>query len=240
MFQIFGSGLHALAERKKRRYFLSLLGVLLADVGLTAIDPYFTRWVGHDFARDLLELEGSFVARIQSATAFFPVQAFFVWIYVLVYPLLMLHLLLVLHHEQSHLALRRFWWAFVLNYTLALPFYFFFPVTEVGWVEGSGAVPILETYFPSFMAQGRQFSGIDNCFPSLHTSLSVTAALVAQGGKNRRLATVCWLAASGIVLSTLVLGIHWGMDLIAGIGHAWLCVWLAKRLAGSPLPYSSR
>ena len=126
--------------------------------------------------------------------------------------------------------LLRFARAFVLNYLVALPLYLFFPVTEVGHFPGSGAVPILDAWFPDFMKSGRSFSGIDNCFPSLHTSLSVTAAVVAHASPNRALWRTTAAFAGLILLSTMVLGIHWAVDVFAGIPFGFLCVWLAEKI----------
>lgn len=235
---ILSYSLRSLRERKALLYFASLLSVLAIDVVLTAYDSAFTKWIGHDFSKEIFAIEGRFVASVQELFAANALRLTFVWIYVLIYPLLLLSVLLLLHYREDSFALAHFWWAFVLNYALALPFYLFFPVTEVGWIADSGAVAVLEETFSDFSQFGRQFSGIDNCFPSLHTSLAVTAAGIAFQARSRAFRIVTATAAGAILLSTLVLGIHWGLDLIAGLAHAALCLWLGKRLARSPLPYS--
>lgn len=228
--QILAYAVRSLGQRPVRVYFLSLLSVLAVDVALTALDAHFTAIVGHDYAAEILRLEGRTVAFVQAWSSPPAVRLFFVWVYVVVYPLLFLQLILVLHRQGETTALLRFARAFVLNYVLALPFYLFFPVTEVGHIEGSGATPILDAWFPEFMKAGRNFSGIDNCFPSLHTSLSVTAAVVALASSNRALRWTTGIFAGLIALSTMVLGIHWVADVAAGVPFGALCAWLGTKV----------
>jgi len=65
-------------------------------------------------------------------------------------------------------------------------------------------------------------------FPSLHTGLSVLAALYARKVDSRYANTVTALTV-GIVFSTLYLGIHWVIDAV----FAMLLVWVAYRFSQS-------
>jgi membrane-associated phospholipid phosphatase len=70
-----------------------------------------------------------------------------------------------------------------------------------------------------------------NVFPSLHTSLSITVALIAW--QTRRQYPL-WTAvsvpiAASVVISTMYLGIHWAIDVLAGALMAWVIVRLASR-----------
>jgi membrane-associated phospholipid phosphatase len=111
---------------------------------------------------------------------------------------------------------------------IALPFYFLFPVKEM-WAGNPEKVRLLvDLVSPAVMEAYRANSALDNCFPSLHTSLALTVAIVASRGEGRRAAAVLWILAVAVVLSTLHLGIHWLTDIGAGIV---LAIALGRRLS---------
>ena len=116
--------------------------------------------------------------------------------------------------------------ALFLNYLIAFPFYVFFPVNEV-WSSSSQVRPLMHEVYRSFEGEYRVFSGMNNCFPSLHTSLSLTMALLATLTPYKRLARVLQVSAGLIILSTLYLGIHWLTDVIGGVFTAVVAVSLA-------------
>ena len=65
---------------------------------------------------------------------------------------------------------------------------------------------------------------MNNCFPSLHTSLSISVALISIHSGYRRLALVISTSAAIIVFSTIYLGIHWLVDVVAGMAGALAAV----------------
>ena len=73
-------------------------------------------------------------------------------------------------------------------------------------------------------------SGLDNCFPSLHTSMSVTLALIAVRSKSRLFGQIVSVCAGIIVFSIFYLGIHWFLDAVAGTLLALISVKLARHL----------
>lgn len=102
-----------------------------------------------------------------------------------------------------------------LTYAISLPFFLFFPVPERWFYPESGAILLSDLWTSRLIEAFRPMSGIDNCFPSSHTSLTVVLVLAAyRYGLGRRHV----LAALGalIVLSAFALGIHWLTDLAAG------------------------
>jgi membrane-associated phospholipid phosphatase len=76
----------------------------------------------------------------------------------------------------------------------------------------------------------RPISGIDNCFPSFHTSGTIALVLVwYRLGLRYRHAIACLGAA--VVISTILLGIHWIADIVAGTGLAVFSLWLAEKIS---------
>lgn len=75
-----------------------------------------------------------------------------------------------------------------------------------------------------------------NVFPSLHTSMAVTAALLAWTTRREYAAWVPIAAAlaASVCLSTMYLGIHWGTDVLFGIALAWISVGIGTRFEETP------
>ncbi|MGH7150429.1 MAG: phosphatase PAP2 family protein [Planctomycetota bacterium] len=223
---------HLGKDRGLRLLVAGMAAVIGANFLLTAMDGRFTAVVGRDFAADLHRVEGDVVAGLQRSLGHPLLTALFSWIYVLVYPLLVVASLLVYAARGDGERLRALGAAYFANYVLIQPFYLFFPVTEPAYVAHSGVVNGIETILPGFMDGYRLTSGIDNCFPSLHTSLSLSVALVAFSSPYRAWRVLACAAAAATAASTVFLGIHWMADLIAGVVFGWACWWIGEALLG--------
>jgi len=137
-------------------------------------------------------------------------------------------------------------YAVIINYALAIPFYLYFPVNEVWSYVPAGVKFTMLDVFPNFEQEYRPLSGLNNCFPSLHTSISVTMALLAFRSGNRRWMVITSISAVLIVFGIFYLGIHWLTDMIGGILLAVLAATLGVQLSKltlrgkEPLPLVSR
>ena len=116
-----------------------------------------------------------------------------------------------------------------ITYLLSLPFFLFFPVPERWSYPESHAVLLSDRLSPALMEIVRPVSGIDNCFPSFHVSLTTVLIVVCYACAVRMRRTVLVLGVI-ITLSTFVLGIHWLADIVAGAAVGIVCVAIAHRI----------
>lgn len=195
--------------------FLMMLGVLL----LNSLELKFEESISYnaDFTPWLFSVEGQFVAAFQSwfhAGWITSVSSFF---YLVVFQALILSSLMIYAGQENKQFLKATCCAVMINYLIAIPFYLLFPVNEVWSFAPSGASLYMLDAFPEFNTIYRPLSGLNNCFPSLHTSISVTIAILAVKSGNRRWAAIAVISAAIIVFSIFYLGIHWLIDMLGGI-----------------------
>jgi len=193
----------------------------------------------------LAGLENGWHHGLQAALPWTWLRLLFTAIYVAGYPFIIVCcVMLPVWMDRGRLA-RRALAAYAICFAAALPFYLFMPVNEVWAYYGDGYVHNVINDYPLVREHLYSFNDINNCFPSLHTAISVAlAALVWRSNMPRRLRVTAVALASGIVFSTLYLGIHWLADVLAGLALAAAAAWLATRwfpdtAAADPLPASS-
>jgi membrane-associated phospholipid phosphatase len=222
----------------RRGVFLVLL-TAVAGYALNDLDPWFTRLAVklhgiEDFSVYIMRVEGGATAHLQ-AWAPKPVIVFFLFVYVSLLFALYGATTLGLFHLRDAVLLRASAPALVLNYVLALPFFWFVSVRETWYAAPTqGATKarlLIDDLSPLLESLFRTARGIENNFPSLHTSVAATAALLAWRSGQRRFATVATVAAALVAFSTLYLGFHWVTDMLGGAIHALVCTALAVRWA---------
>lgn len=156
-------------------------------------------------------------------------------VYFFFFPLLVLGTVAVFYRRRDPRPMLLLATAATIDYLLTLPFYIFFPVPERWTYPDSGAVLLSDLVTSKLIQAFRPFSGLNNCFPSFHVSMTVLvlACLYRADTWFRRPALFLGLS---IFLSTFVLGIHWLSDIVAGLACGLVSFRLAERL----LPWVQR
>ncbi|MEA3202611.1 MAG: hypothetical protein QOI63_277 [Thermoplasmata archaeon] len=204
-----------------------LVLMLVPEVLESQVDPFLTRHVGIDFTPVAAALDGDLHVRLQALLPQGGLHALFTFAYVAGYPFLIIFTpMLGIWMGRGAMA-RRALGAYALCYAVALPFYLFAPVQEVWHYDGR--VQNVATSYDWVRTHLYSFNEVNNCFPSLHTAISVAMAGVAWHGPSRRYRHLAWLLAAMIVFSTVYLGIHWVVDVAAGLVLAAVAVHLVER-----------
>ena len=188
--------------------------------------------IGINLTRYIFLLEGQLVATIQSV-ATPALTAYFGFVYVFGYTfLLTFPVVAYLRYEDSE-PIRVLFGAYILNYGFGLVCYVLFVAYGPRNFMPELVEPLLYTAWPQSQLLVQQVNTNTNVFPSLHTSLSVTVALLAVRfrGIYPRWVPIATLVAGSVVVSTMYLGIHWATDVVAGSVVGWASVVLAARIA---------
>nr|WP_254543842.1 phosphatase PAP2 family protein [Halomarina sp. BND7] len=216
-----------------------LVGVLLVNKVARDYGPEVSWLIGWNVTGTILDVEGAFVAAVQSV-ATPALTAYFSFVYVYGYVFLLVFPLVAYVALERVEALQRTAVAYSLNYAIGLICYTLFISYGPRNVMPELVEPLLYSTYPSSQLLTSEVNTNTNVFPSLHTSLSVTVALLAWETRDRypRWVPVAVVLAASVVVSTMYLGIHWGTDVLAGVVLAVGSVrlsgpavaWLRRRL----------
>ena len=163
-------------------------------------------------------IEGEFVATLQAAgspavTTFLSAIYVYGYVFLLVFPILAY---LALDDLEP---LRHLFLAYAFNYAIGVACYVLFIAYGPRNLMPELVDSLLYANWPRSQLLTSAVNSNTNVFPSLHTSLSVTVVLLAY--RTRR-TYPAWLAlsvplAASVVVSTMYLGIHWGVDVVGGV-----------------------
>ena len=216
-----------------RRLFVWVVALPIVDIVETSFDDRLTAMLGYQMTGWIHRLEGDWASVVQRLE-WPPATYFFTFVYVIVLPALLAAPIVLAAAEERKRLFRGLSLGLVINYIAGLPFYFFFPVKEM-WAGNPDKVHLLmDRVSPLIMESYRANSALDNCFPSLHTSLALTVPLVLGRRWGPAMAGTTWTAAILVAFSTLYLGIHWASDVTAGALLAVIAAAIARALAGPP------
>lgn len=184
-----------------------------------------------DYTSFVFGLEGHFVQAVQDIFYSPWLTPIIVFFYIFMLQSVLAASLGVYLLDKNRVMLYATCYAIIINYAVAIPFYLYFPVNEIWSYVPAGVRFTMLDVFPKFEQEYRPLSGLNNCFPSLHTSISVTMALLAFRSGNRRWMVITSISAVVIVFGIFYLGIHWLTDMIGGTLLAVLASTVGVQLA---------
>lgn len=208
---------------------IALLACVLAANSLIRRTAQRLSWlIGFEITALIHRIEGDFVASLQTVatpelTAYFSIIYVYGYVFLLVFPFVA-YLALSDQRPLHELAI-----AYAANYGLGLCCYLLF--IAYGPRNLDVAQQLMYDVYPSSRLLTSAVNANTNVFPSLHTSLSVTVLLFAW---RTREAYPRWLAiaavvGTSIVVSTMYLGIHWAIDVVAGTALGAASYWIGVR-----------
>ncbi|MFU8866868.1 phosphatase PAP2 family protein [Natronococcus sp.] len=210
-----------------------LAAVLLANSVARQIVPDLSWMFGWNLTWAIYDLEGQFILWLQSfetpaLTAFFSFVYIYGYVFLLVFPVVAYFAL------SNTRPLRELLTAYTLNYVLGLLLYTFVIAYGPRNMMPELVDALMYDTYPRYQHLTRQVNRNTNVFPSLHTSLAATVGVLAYQTREvyPRWAIVAIPLAISVAISTMYLGIHWAIDVVAGIVLAYVCVKLAGVLVG--------
>lgn len=211
---------------KYGKYLLAAVAVLIVHLLLVQLDDEITRALGWDFAPSVSALERGFVPWLQNFQAT-PLDYFFSIMYIIIHPVMLYFpiLLFILSDEERPAKAQLL--MYPVGYLLAIPFYVFYPATNV-YVFHNLQSPVFEL-FPQLTTFFYAATTENNTFPSLHTAFAILIANAARYSRNRHYRYWAYFYATSVVISTLYLTIHWGVDVLGGIIVALIVATFTKR-----------
>lgn len=202
---------------RSRTYLLVFAG-MLAILVLNKHELKLEEWISvpYDLTSLLTGWEGAWPIWLQNTFQSDALTLFCAFFYLVVFQAVMGASVGIYTYRQNMRLFYAFCVALLMNYFIAVPFYLFVPVNEVWFAQPNVKFLMLDV-FPTFEQEYRALSGLNNCFPSLHTSISVTMAVLASRSGIRKWAVFTWINAGIIIFSIFYLGIHWFTDTVAGV-----------------------
>ncbi len=222
--------------RSRLRTEAPVIAILLVVLGFNRVmrqaGPAISQEIGFHMTSTFYQVEGEFILvfqRIASAE----MTAYFSAIYVYGYAFLLVFPVVAYFALSETRTFRRLLTAYSLNYAIGVVLY----ILVIAYGPRNMMPELLiETNLydnsPEYQHLTREVNRNVNVFPSLHTSLAATAAIYAFRTREQYRAwfPIAVVLAISVIISTMYLGIHWAIDVVAGLLLAGAAVWIADRL----------
>jgi membrane-associated phospholipid phosphatase len=225
--------------------YVGLLGiVLVANKVARDIGPDLSYLVGIRITSTLQQIDGlilwplfgaetpQFVRWLQTmATP--ELTAYFSFIYIYGYVFLLVFPLIAYFALPNPEPLRRTMVAYGANYLIGVLCYIIF-IAYAPW--NTILDSLLYTEYSQYQFITTEVNDETNVFPSLHTSMAVTAAHLAWLSRDEypTWAPVAAVLAVSVLIATMYLGIHWATDVIFGIMLGYVSVRIGVYMEDTP------
>ncbi|MES3162374.1 MAG: phosphatase PAP2 family protein [Halorubrum sp.] len=226
--------------------FVGGLAVVVAlNKGLLDRTEAFAYQYGVEATAWFHAVEGNLVGQLQAALPGWSLY-YFGPMYVLGYAVLLTFPLVAYLFVDDPRALQTLVMSYAINYAVAVVCYAAvlaygprnYPAdpietdpTSVTAATAAADQPLFNA-FPAVTELTSQVNVHTNVFPSLHASLSLTVFVLAVSTRRElpRWTAVAGVVAASVVVSTMYLGIHWAVDVVAGAALAVGSVAAASRI----------
>lgn len=226
----------ALSEwRSRSADVVPFLGLLLVVIALRLFVERLQVWlswqIGFNITGTLYAIEGEFVAAVQSMQS--PALTdVLIFMYLYGYVFLLLFPIVAYFCLEDMRSLSELLSAFAVNYAIGLLLYTAFVAYGPRNLILDMVDPLLYTAYPQSRALTNAVNHNVNVFPSLHTSMSVTALVMAWRTRDvyPQWVPIAAVLATGVIFSTMYLAIHWALDVAGGIALGVASVYLGVRI----------
>jgi membrane-associated phospholipid phosphatase len=213
------------------RHFAVLAAVLALNKVARDYGPEFSWILNWNVTGLIYRVEGNTVAVVQSIatpelTAFLGFTYVYGYTFLLVFPFLAYFVL------EDAWPLERTVVAYSVNYVVGVACYTAFVSYGPRNLLPDMVAPLLYTEYPLSKLLTSRVNANTNVFPSLHASLSTTVAFLSIQTREvyPRWTVVAVPLATAVAFSTMYLGIHWAVDVVAGIVLGVGSVFVADRV----------
>ncbi|WP_396613815.1 phosphatase PAP2 family protein (plasmid) [Haloferax sp. S1W] len=220
-------------------YLGLLASVLVVNKVARDFGPEVSWALGWNVTGHIYAVEGNFVASVQSLatptlTAVLSTVYLSGYVFLLTFPFVAY----LVADDRRPLKLTAV--AYAANYAIGLTCYILFISYGPRNLLPGQVESLLYSTYPQTQILTGEVNVNTNVFPSLHTSLSVTASILAV--RTRHIypswAVFAPVLASAVAFATMYLGIHWGVDVVAGfvlgIGSVRIGEWAVEHGLDSP------
>ena len=213
--------------------YLVLLVAVLALNSATRRSMQQISWlIAWNLTGWIYSVERNFVSVLQSWLYSPEATVYFSFIYLFGYAFLLVFPLVAYFALETQEPLQEVTAAYAANYGIGLICYLF--VVAFGPRNIGVADQLMYDLYPQAQLITTAVNVNTNVFPSLHTSLSATVMLFAW---RTREAYPLWLPIAtviglSVIVSTMYLGIHWAIDVLAGLVLAVVSVKLGVEIVG--------
>jgi len=206
-------------------YILVLGAVLLLNKGTQKMVVELSWLFDYDLTSWIYQIEGNFVANLQ---AMVPAEGivYFSFVYIIGYMYLLAFPAIAYLCLDDLRRLKQLLVAYCINYGVGVLCYtFFIAYGPRNRIPDIVSQPLYE-FYPESIILTSAVNTNTNVFPSLHTSLAMTVLVFAVLTRDKfpLWTIISAILSTSIILATMVLGIHWFVDVVAGLVLAAIAV----------------